>query len=241
MVRQRSLRVLGRTVLGAVVLATLPPAAVVAQDVDDICTEVLAQANLPGRFWEGLSRGARVIGTPVPGTNAVINPCHLGRWNEPHKSMRRMAVFVHNGSESRFFSDAYLTIWADGALARARSEYPVEIVPGRAALFLLVGPLQAISLRGSYSGPDVRFRERAPPSRCGTFTLDQTLQLVETYEPKSKMRERIPNLDPASEVEVVRIRLTDGMITESGDQEPIEEYDAYLHDDMQETASIGCS
>ena len=245
MVRQRSLRIPGPTVLGAIVLATLSPAAVVAQDVDSICTEVLANSNQSVGYWEGLSRGAKVIGSPVPGTEAVIDRCHLGRWNEPDEGMRRMVAFVQNDSESRFFRDAYLTIWAHGAHARARSEYPVEIAPQRAALFLLVGPLQAISLRGSYSGPEVRFRERAPPSPCGTFTLDQTLQLVEALveadEPESEMRARIPNLDPASEVEVIRIRLTDGMITESGEQEPIEEYDAYLHDDMQETASIGCS
>ena len=242
MVRQRSLRIPGRTVLGAVVLAVLSPAAVVAQvGVDSICTEVLASSNQPPSYWDGLSRGAKVIGTPLPGTEAVIDRCHLGRWNEPDDDMRRMVAFVHNDSESRFFSDAYLTIWADGAPARARSEYRVEIAPGRAALFLFVGPLQAISLRGSYSGPEVRFRERAPPYPCGTFTLDQTLQLVEVYEPNSEMRARIPNLNPSSEVEVIRIRLTDGMITESGDQEPIEEYDVYLHDDMQETASIGCS
>ena len=241
MVRQRSLRTLGRTVLGAVVLATLPPAAVVARDVDEICAEGSAQANLPGGFWKGLSRGAKVIGSPVPGTNDALDSCHLGRWNEPDEGMRRMAVFVENGSESRFFSNAYLTIWARDAHARARSEYPVAIVPGQAALFLLVGPLRTISLKGSYSGPEVRFRERAPPSPCGTFSLDQTLQLVEIYEPKSKMRAHIPNLDPASKVEVIRIRLTDGMIAESSGQESIEVYDAYLHDDRQETASIGCS
>ena len=238
MIGQRSLRFLGLIGLGVVLLAMLLPRAVAEEDTTAVCAAVLAQAPDQVGYWEGLSKGAKVIGAPIHLIDAQIDRCHLGRWNEPEIGMRRMAAFVFNNSARRSFNRAHLTIWASKAAARATSEYPVEILPMRTALFLFVGPLKAISLTGSYAGPKVMFREREPPAPCGTFTLAQTAELVKAFQPESTFLSRIPNFDPEVEVEIIRIEFSDAMIDESRGQV---QYFELLHDGRDKPASIECS
>lgn len=241
MVGPRSLRLVGSTVFGLTVLATLPTLAAETEDTETICAAALSQAPVSVRYAERLSRGAKVIGAPLHLLHAQIDRCHLARWNEPEEDMHRMIAFVYNDSDRAFFNDARLTIWHERAPARAVSEHPVSIAPKRTAVFLFVGPIKAIKLAGFYAGPKVQFAERAPPDDCGTLRLDQTLEIVEAYEPKSTLRSRIPNLDPAVEVEVIRIQFTDTIIPAPTGQPSDEPHVEPLLEDRHAPAYIECS
>ena len=222
-------------------LGSVSSPSVAAQSADAICSEVTPAGVHGIRYYEALSRGGKVVGTPLHEMEARFNACHWARWNDPVNDMLRMIVFVYNDSNRAFFNEARLTVWAETVRARVTSG-PIAIGPKRTGVFLFVGPLRRISLGGIYGGPRIRFDERAPPSTCGTLTLDQALLMIEAFDPNSEVRSSIPNLDVESEVGVIRIQFDESVLQESAtSQATTERLAVQLYENRQDAAFIECS
>lgn len=235
------LRCVVATLLVVLLLAALSPLPATAQVADAICRATTPTAPPEVRYYLALSSGGKVVGAPVHAIDARFTDCQLARWNEPANPMRRMMAFVYNDSNRRIFKEARLTVWAEGVRAPVTSG-PIPIGPKRTGVFLFVGPIERISLGGIYGGPRIRFEERAPPSTCGTFTLDETLGIIEKFDPGSTLRSRIPNLDPGSEVGVIRIQFNDSILQGSGtSQGKSERLLVPLYENRQEASFIECS
>ena len=234
-------RCVGVSWLVVLPLASVLSAPVAAQSADAICRAVTPAGAHEIRYYEALSRGGKVVGTPLHEMEARFNACHWARWNAPVADMLRMIVFVYNDSNGAFFNEARLTVWAEKARARVTSG-PIAIGPKRTGVFLFVGPLRRISLGGIYRGPRIRFDERAPPSTCDTLSLNQALEIIEAFDPNSEVRSSIPNLDVKSQVGIIRIQFDESILQESAtNQATTERLAVQLYENKQDAAFIECS
>lgn len=228
------------TVAAAALAATLSPSPLTASNADAICREDNPSQPREVRLHAGLSEGRMVVGAPSDAMDTVFDHCHLARWNEPSDGMVRTIVLVFNASGNATFGEAVLSVSAEGVDGTVVAEH-ISIGPGFMGVYLFVGPPRTISMWGVYDGRLLVFRKRELPAGCKPLELGKLLDAIKEMEPTSTLRSRVPNLNPAALVMLVRIQFDDTIVPAPSAAAATRPVPVQLSEDRLAGAFIECS